>query len=218
AEVTAVDDPVVAVEHRTGPERRQVRPGVWLAVADREVDLAAQDAGQEGGLLFFAPVLHDRRPDGVDGQEGHGRAGALRLVEEDELLDSRAALAAVLLRPADAQQAVAAQLQRQLPIGTAPGLPVRHRRLDLGRHHVCEVGTQLVAEVLLLASQGYTHPAQAPTAAVGVKRTGIALSPLMKFDRRRRGVPFSSMSGSRCSSSSNITRISSRARLAPRQK
>src|SRR5215472_2561738 len=54
----------------------------------------------------------------------------------------------------DAQPAVAAQLQRQLAVGTAAGLAVRHRRLDLGRHHVCEVGTQLVAELLLLVSEG----------------------------------------------------------------
>ena len=42
--------------------------------------------------------------------------------------------------------------------------------------------------------------------------------PLMKFERRRGTSPVSSISGMRSSSSSNITRISSLARLAPRQK
>src|SRR5437773_428271 len=52
----------------------------------------------------------------------------------------------------------------------------------------------------------------------GVKRTGIRLMPLMKFERKRSTGPASSMSGRRRSSSSNMIWISRRARLAPRQK
>ena len=53
---------------------------------------------------------------------------------------------------------------------------------------------------------------------VGVKRTGIVLMPLMKSERRRRGSPASSRSGSRSTTSRIMALISARARLAPRQK
>ncbi len=52
----------------------------------------------------------------------------------------------------------------------------------------------------------------------GVKRTGMRLMPFTKSDRSRATGPSSSMSGRRRSSSSNMMRISSRARWAPRQK
>src|SRR5262249_18062598 len=60
--------------------------------------------------------------------------------------------------------------------------------------------------------------AQRHQAVSGVKCTGTCFQPLMKFERKRRTGPASDRSGRRRSSSSKITRISSRARLAPRQK
>src|SRR5205085_9253987 len=55
-------------------------------------------------------------------------------------------------------------------------------------------------------------------AADGLNSTRISLMPLMKFERRRRGGAASCMSGMRLVISLNITLISARARLAPRQK
>src|SRR5713226_9657687 len=49
-------------------------------------------------------------------------------------------------------------------------------------------------------------------------RTGMCLIPQMKDERKRSTGPASSMLGKRSSSSSNMTRISNRARPAPRQK
>src|SRR5204863_8726518 len=78
-------------------------------------------------------------------------------------------------------------------------------------HQLGEIGAQLVAERLLLARERDLHQA-------GARRTGIALIPFRKPERSLRGGPASSMPGARCSSSSNMIRISKRARLAPRQK
>src|SRR5579875_1289919 len=59
---------------------------------------------------------------------------------------------------------------------------------------------------------------QAAAARAGVNLTGMCLIPATKLDRSRSGLPASCMSGKRVSSSSSITRNSSRARLAPTQK
>ena len=101
-----VDHVLVAVAHaRVVSDARSV-PDVGLGVADAEVDLPGQDLGQEELLLLLRAELHDGRAHGVDGQHGHRGPAAHRLVEEDELLDGRAALAAPLLGPADAEPAV----------------------------------------------------------------------------------------------------------------
>src|SRR6185295_7774958 len=52
----------------------------------------------------------------------------------------------------------------------------------------------------------------------GVKRQGMRLMPWMNADSSMAGGPLIAMSGSCWKSSSNITAISRRARLAPRQK
>ena len=61
-------------------------------------------------------------------------------------------------------------------------------------------------------------PGRGAPAHSGVKRTGMCLMPFTKPERSRDTGPSSSMSGRRRSSSSNMIRISSRARWAPRQK
>jgi hypothetical protein len=115
-DLAAVDDVVVAVLHGAGAQRGEVGAGLRLRVADRRVQLALQDARQEVALLLVGAELHDRVADRVDGQERQREAGALHLVAEDELLERRAALAAVLLRPADADPAVGAHLLQRLMI------------------------------------------------------------------------------------------------------
>ncbi len=94
-DLLAVDDVLVAVADRTGLERGQVGTRLRFGVPDAEVDVAGQDLREEEVLLLLGPELHDGRPDRVDGQHGHRRTGPHGLVEEDVLLDGRAALAPV---------------------------------------------------------------------------------------------------------------------------
>ena len=60
--------------------------------------------------------------------------------------------------------------------------------------------------------------AQRERTGVALKSTGRCLMPATIFERRRAGAPSDRSTGTRRASSSNNTRISSRARLAPRQK
>ena len=107
--------------------------------------------GRNSLLLLLGAELHDRVADRVDGQEGQREAGALHLVAEDELLDRRAPLAAVLLRPADADPAVGAHLLQRLLIersAAALAAAVISACSSVG-HHRGEVRPQVVAQLLL---------------------------------------------------------------------
>src|SRR5215207_10724211 len=146
----AVDDVLVAVAYGLRRQRGEVGAGAGLRVADAEVDLALEDAGQEVGLLIVGPEVHDRRPDGIDREHRDGGAGAHRLVEEDELLDGRAALAAVLLGPADPEPAFLAHLPDDLPVHGADAVPACEAFLDLGCQQFVVVGAELTPQVLLL--------------------------------------------------------------------
>src|SRR3954452_14693978 len=85
-------------------------PASGLVEAIREVHFARQDPGEVALLLLLGAVRHDRGPDGVHRHERERRVRALYLVEEDELVERAAPLAAVLDRPADAEPAVDAHL------------------------------------------------------------------------------------------------------------
>ena len=115
-DLLAVDDPLVAVLHGSGAQRGQVGAGAGFGVTDREVQLAGEDLRKELRLLLLGTELHDRLADGVDREERDRHPGAPRLVGEDELLEVGAALAAVLLGPADTEPTVAAH--RAQPRGT----------------------------------------------------------------------------------------------------
>lgn len=105
----AVDDPLVAVGDGAGLERGEVGAGFGLGVADREDDVAGQDARQEALLLLVGAVLHQCRADRVDGDERERETRALHLVEEHELFLDGTALPAVFFGPADTQPAVPTQ-------------------------------------------------------------------------------------------------------------
>src|SRR4029434_6562803 len=86
-------------------------------------------------------------------------ARPVRLLPEDQLLERAAALAAVLLRPADAEPAVAAHAADDLP-GHRPAhvFPLFHERAaQLGREEVAVVGAQLLAERVLLGGEIEMH-------------------------------------------------------------
>src|SRR5690606_4446373 len=75
-----------------------------------EVEVAAQDLGEEEVLLFLGAVPHDRRADRVDREHRDGYPCPGGLVEEDELLDRGPPLPAVLDGPPDAGPPVRAHL------------------------------------------------------------------------------------------------------------
>jgi hypothetical protein len=161
-DLLAVDDPLVAVLDGGGAQRRQVGPGRGLGVADRRMQLAGQDAGQEERLLLVRPELLDRLAHRVDAQERDGGADPPSLVEEDELLDLAAALATVLLRPADTEPAVPTHLADGLEAVGPTGLAAHDFVRDLGGHQIVEVGSQLTAQGFLLVREGDLHRPETP--------------------------------------------------------
>jgi hypothetical protein len=156
-DLLAVDDVLVAVAHSPRLERGEVGARARLRVADAEVDLAPEDLRQEELLLLLGAEVHDRGTDGVDGEHRDGRAGAHRLVEEDELLDGRPPLPAVLLRPADAEPAVLAHPSHDAAHHLTDAVGVGQLLLDLGRQELGVVRAQLAAERLLLVGVADVH-------------------------------------------------------------
>ena len=106
-DLLAVDDVLVTVTDRAGAQRGQVGARLRLGVADGEVHVTGEDAGQELLLLQVGAVLLQRRADGLQRHRGQRHVGAVRLVDEDLLFDRAEAEAAELLGPADAELAVA---------------------------------------------------------------------------------------------------------------
>ena len=158
----AVDHPLVALQPRPGLQAGEVGARTRLRVADREVHLALEDLRQDLGLLRVGAEAHDRGPDRVERQVGDRHPGDGRLVGEDELVHHRPVLAAVLLRPADAQPAVVADLLDDFLVDRrVPELAGRRRqrRTTLGGHERLEVVPELGAELLLLGCQCDVHEA-----------------------------------------------------------
>ena len=112
---------MIAVAHRAGAKRRKIGAGLRLAVAEREQSFAALDGRQPFVLLLLGAVLEQRlRDDGFAGGVGvRRRAGVGDLGDEGDLLGRAAALAAELLRPADADPAVAAHQLGELVVVAA---------------------------------------------------------------------------------------------------
>jgi hypothetical protein len=140
---------------------RTARVRRFARIPDAEVDLALQDLGKKERLLLVGAELHDRGAHGVDGQHGDGSTRPHRLVEEDELLDRRPALAAPLRGPSDPEPPVGAHLPHdpahRLPDATA----VRELLDDVRRQQVGVVGAQLLAQLFLLlgvTDVHFSHP------------------------------------------------------------
>ena len=103
----AVDDVLVAVAHRPGGQRGQVGARRWARCS--RCRSGSRRPGSWAGRSPSAPAVPKFMmvgPTVLMVSIGTGAPAAHRLVEEDELLDGRAALAAPLLGPADAQPAV----------------------------------------------------------------------------------------------------------------
>ncbi len=125
----AVDDVLVAVADRSGAQRREVGARLGLGVADGEVDLAARDLRQVVRLLLLGAVRHDRRPDGVERQERHGRAGDGRPRRGRSAGRSSAGLRPPYSsRPADGEPAVERPSGGRCPCRPRRRRSRRHRR------------------------------------------------------------------------------------------
>src|SRR5262249_15245150 len=156
-QLAAVDDPLVAVAHRAGTQRRQVGAGAGLGVADGEVHVAVQRLRQEELLLLLRAVLHDHRAHRHDGERRQQHARPPRLVEEDELLDRRPSLAAVLLGPADTEPTVGAHLLERAHVLRAAALAGGELGLVRGRDDFAEVGADLLLQRAMLGRQVDEH-------------------------------------------------------------
>jgi hypothetical protein len=83
--------------------------------------------------------------------------GAHRLVEEDELLDLRPALAAVLLGPADAEPAVGAHALHDRAHGGADAVAVVQLLADLRRQELRVVRAEVAAQGFLFFAVADVH-------------------------------------------------------------
>ena len=153
----AVDHVVVAVAVSTCGQRCQIRPRVGLGVPNTEVDLAPKDLRKEEILLFLGAVLHDRRRHAVDRQHGNRRPGPHGFIEEDELLDEGATLAAIFLGPADAQPTIRAHLEHHLTHGLSNTAAAMQLRPDLRREELVVIGPDFLAQGLLFFAVSDVH-------------------------------------------------------------
>ena len=115
-----VNDEVVAVFDRGGAERGEVRTGVGLGHALRP-DLVAAQHGLEEALLFLRGAkVHDCRRDVGDADHVHraGRAQAVHLLHEGELLRRRRQHALRLDRPRGSGPAAVGQVRFQARSGS----------------------------------------------------------------------------------------------------
>ena len=151
-DLLAVDHVLVPVAHGPRPQRRQVGAGRGLGVADGEVDLAAEDAGEDPLLLLVGAEGHQGRADAVQGEQGQRHARPVRLLDEDHLVDRAPGLTAVLDGPPEAQPPVVAHAADVAGVGRL----VEGRALDLC-HQVLEVRPELTLEVPLLCRELQVH-------------------------------------------------------------
>ena len=118
-----VDEPVIALVLGLASQRREIRAGVRLGVAEGPEDLAPADRGNVLALLLLGAVLEDRRPDHRD---AHARLHDERvegprrrhLLLQDLGLELGEAAAPVLRGPGRRRPALLAE-------ALAPGVEVR---------------------------------------------------------------------------------------------
>jgi len=156
-DLLAVDHVLVTVALGPRRERREIGAGAGFGVADAEMDLAGQDAREEERLLLFAAVSKQGGTHGVDRQHRHRSAGPHGLVEEDELLDLRTALAPVLFGPADAEPAVPAHLSDDRAHRLAGAASLVQALANRGREQLGVVRSEFAPKCLLLRAVGDVH-------------------------------------------------------------
>ena len=142
------------------------------------------------------------------------RTRVVRKFDPDEVRDLKLSSAGDLTigGPAVAANAFRAGLVDQVHLFLHPVIVGGGKRAPVGRPGGLGAGGRAPLR------QRRRVPALRGQARVGVHAAGRCLIPLMNPDRSRSGSAVAWMSGSRRSSSANITVISRRARWAPRQK
>src|SRR5690606_22549408 len=113
----AVEPPAVAVAGGPQLHRGGVGAGVGLRVADGELDLVAEDLGEELALELLGAVADERLADDADAFADLWRAPAGEGLVEQVLVDAVLLGPAVLLRPGHAQPALLADLGHEGPAG-----------------------------------------------------------------------------------------------------
>ena len=182
-DLLARDDPLVAVGHGPGRERRQVAPGIGLGESLAPRDGAVQDLGDEFPLLLLRAPLQDGGTDqGVAEEVGaHRGVAAGELLVQDDLLDERQALAAVLLGPGGADPAPLVELADPVDVerlALVPGHGVPGLAPPRGQVLV-EPAADLQAEGLCLGRIGQVHgPKVPPSAGPGQGRPGEPVQPI----------------------------------------
>ena len=118
----AVDDVAAVLAHRPRADRGQVRAGVRLAHPDGEVRLAAHDGGQEALALGLGAEAQQQRAALALGHpvSAGRRARRQQFLQQHVPLQERPLLAAVSLRPREADPAPGPQLLAELGIEAAP--------------------------------------------------------------------------------------------------
>ena len=148
-DLLAVDDVVVAVQHRLGPQRGEVGAGVGLGIALAPDMLAGQDLRQEALLLRLGAVLDQQRAEHDDAVVvGAGDAVALVFLGEDDLLGRRQAEPAIFLRPARAEPALLGQ--RHVPGLVLGPVQALRRVAQILRVVLVQEGAHHVAEMLVV--------------------------------------------------------------------
>ena len=111
-----IDDPFVAIEHRCGLQRRQIRAGVRFTESLAPPHGAVENAREELFLLLLGTPLKDRRAHQRVAEEvgAHRRFGLGELFGEHDTLHGAETLPAVFLRPRGADPPSGVQLLRPL--------------------------------------------------------------------------------------------------------
>ena len=169
----AVDDPLVAVEVGLGLHVGQVGAGVGLGVALAPAARRREDAGQEAVLLLVGAEGDEGRPEQALAHEADpaGRLGPGVLLVPDDLLGDGQAVAAVLLGPADADPALAAEellpLEAALEVLVLLARPAEApQRGEVARQMGLEEVPGLGPERLVLVAEPEVHGPSLPSPPV----------------------------------------------------
>jgi hypothetical protein len=132
-------------------------PGEHSVTGSWSSSLVIKVPGQEEVLLRLGAEVHDGGADRINGQHGHRGTRTHGLVEEDELLDGRSTLPAVLLGPADAQPAVLGHLLHHPAHVGADAVAVGQLLFDLRSKESRVVVPELPTKALLLFGVADLH-------------------------------------------------------------
>ena len=130
-DLLAVDDPAIAVAHCAGAQRREIGTGLGFAVTHAVHGFAAQDFGQVFLLLLRRAEHHQRV--GLDRRTDPRRLAALHRLDEGDLFQRRACLAAELLRAIRGRSIRSCRYPVRIPDRTRAWRTAWRRRRPCGR-------------------------------------------------------------------------------------